>query len=124
MTRTEMLNAFFDFDGLYREIKQKTLEDYPTYDEYMEFIKDGEYDIKAGSDLYHFLISVNHDVTYMDLELSEDNDIETDEDSVMTISYTRDLMYSELSGTDEGQEYIFAINLEYENFVGLMIVDK
>ena len=117
-----MLNAFFDFDGLYREIKEKTLEDYPTYDEYMEFIKDEEYDIKAGSDLYHFLISVDHDSTYLDFEVDEDNDIETDSDSVMTISFRSESTYSEISGTDEYTEYIFAINLEYENFVGLMVI--
>lgn len=124
MTESEMLKNFFDFDGLYREIRKNTLEDFPTLEEYLDFIEDqGEDKIKAES-LYLFITDPIHDDIFMDFEPGEDNQIVV-KDDILEIYFWEDTGYSNEGGTHYGgYEYWFRINLEHENFISLEVVNQ
>lgn len=119
-----MLKNFFDFRGLYREIRKKTLEDFPTLNEYLDFIEDLEGDKVKAEGLYHFITDSNHDDTFIDFEIGEDNEIVV-KDDVIEIYFYEDTSYSNEGGShDGGYEYCFQINLDLENFIGLEVVNQ
>ncbi len=124
MTESDMLKNFFDFSGLYHEIRKNTLKDYPTLDEYMEFIEDIEGDLGEAKSLYYFITNEHHDKLFLDFEVGEDNEIVVNDD-IITIYFWEDTGYSNEGGThDGGYEYWFKINLDYEAFIGLEVVNQ
>jgi hypothetical protein len=124
MTQSDMLNKFFDFVGLYQEIRKKTLDEYPTLEEYLDVIDDiGEDKVKAES-LYLFISDPKHNEIFMDFEVGEDNEIAVKND-ILEIYFWEDTSYSNEGGShDGGYEYWFRINLDFENFVGLEVVNQ
>lgn len=124
MTQSDMLKNFFDFSGLYQEIREKTLEDFPTLKEYLDFIEDmGEDRVKAVS-LYHFITDPKHNEIFMDFEVGEDNEI-TVKNDILEIYFWEDTSYSNEGGShDGGYEYWFRINIDLESFVGLDVVNQ
>jgi hypothetical protein len=119
-----MLKNFFDFSGLYQEIREKTLEDFPTLKEYLDFIEDMEEDKVKAEGLYHFITDPKHNEIFMDFEIGEDNEI-TVNDDILEIYFWEDTSYSNEGGShDGGYEYWFRINIDLENFVGLDVVNQ
>ena len=119
-----MLKNFFDFTGLYREIKEKTLEDFPTMEEYLDFIEDIDEDKEKARSLYYFITDANHDNIFDDFEIGEDNEIVV-KDDVIEIYFWEDTSYSNEGGShDGGYEYWFRINLDLENFIGMEVVNQ
>jgi len=124
MTQTDMLKNFFDFRGLYREIRKKTLEEYPTLEEYLDVIEDLEEDKVKAESLYRFITDPNHDDIFSEFEIGEDNEIIV-KDDVIEIYFWEDTSYSNEGGShDGGYEYWFQINLDFENFIGLEVVNQ
>lgn len=124
MTESDMLKSFFDFSGLYQEIRKSTLEDFPNLEEYLQFIEDCDEDKVKGESLYRFITDPNHDQMFGDFEVGEDNQI-TVKDDIIEIYFWEDTGYSNEGGShDGGYEYWFRINLEHENFVSLEVVNQ
>ncbi len=124
MTQIDMLKNFFDFRGLYREIRKKTLEEYPTFEEYLGFIEDLEEDKVKGESVYRFITDPNHDDIFIEFEIGEDNEIAV-KDDILEIYFWEDTSYSNEGGShDGGYEYWFQINLDLENFIGLEVVNQ
>lgn len=124
MTQIDMLKNFFDFRGLYREIRKKTLEEYPTLEEYLGFIEDLEEDKVKGESVYRFITDPNHDDIFIEFEIGEDNEIAV-KDDILEIYFWEDTSYSNEGGShDGGYEYWFQINLDLENFIGLEVVNQ
>ena len=124
MTQSDMLKNFFDFSRLYQEIREKTLEDFPTLKEYLDFIEDMEEDKVKAESLYHFITDPKHNEIFMDFEIGEDNEI-TVNDDILEIYFWEDTSYSNEGGShDGGYEYWFRINIDLENFVGLDVVNQ
>jgi hypothetical protein len=124
MTQIDMLKNFFDFRGLYREIRKKTLDEYPTLEEYLGFIEDLEEDKVKGESVYRFITDPNHDDIFIEFEIGEDNEIAV-KDDILEIYFWEDTSYSNEGGShDGGYEYWFQINLDLENFIGLEVVNQ
>ena len=124
MTQIDMLKNFFDFRGLYREIRKKTLDEYPTLEGYLDFIEDLEEDRVKGESVYRFITDPNHDDIFIEFEIGEDNEIIV-KDDVIEIYFWEDTSYSNEGGShDGGYEYWFQINLDLENFIGLEVVNQ
>jgi hypothetical protein len=124
MTQSDMLRSFFDFNGLYQEIREKTLEDFPTLEEYLQFIDDHEGDKQKAESLYYFITDPKHNEIFMGFEVGEDNEIVVKND-VIEIYFWEDTSYSNEGGShDGGYEYWFRINLDLENFIGLDVVNQ
>ncbi len=124
MTQSDMLRSFFDFNGLYQKIREKTLEDFPTLEEYLQFIDDHEEDKQKAESLYYFITDPKHNEIFMDFEVGEDNEIVVKNDAI-EIHFWEDTSYSNEGGShDGGYEYWFRINLDLENFIGLDVVNQ
>lgn len=124
MTQSDMLKSFFDFNGLYQEIREKTLEDFPTLEDYLDFIEDLEEDKEKATSLYYFITDPKHNEIFMDFEIGEDNEIVV-KDDIIEIYFWEDTSYSNEGGNhDGGYEYWFKINLDLENFIGMEVVNQ
>lgn len=125
MENDYFLRSFFDFTGLYIDIKKNTLNEYKTKEDFIKVLSDFEVKKKMAEGLWYFLSDSKHQEIWLSkVEVSESNvEIDFHADNI-EISFIEDTSYSNEGGTHHGgYEYVFKINLEHRIFIGFEVIN-